>query len=131
VHTALLVWFNILPSHKKNQSSEGEKDRAQDHGGGIEKTVRILRHRIAVSKFKGSSATLERKDENPQSELHSNGCCSAILEVPFCLGPVDGKEGWRRGSMARVTKITSPVLDQGGPSKVFPPSFPPFSTNSR
>lgn len=64
VHTALLVWLNILPSHK-NHSFEGDEDHIQDHGEGIEKTIRIPGHRIAVSKLKGSSAALERRAKTP------------------------------------------------------------------
>jgi hypothetical protein len=83
------------PFLQKDHSFQGDEDDVQGHGEGIEKTIRIPRHRIAVSKFKWSAATLKRKGVNPQSELHSNGRCSVLLEVPFCLGPVYGKEGER------------------------------------
>ena len=91
-----ILHYSRMPSYppllQKDHCFQDNEDDAQDHGEGIEKTIRIPRLRISVSRFIWSSATVRRKGENPQSELHSNGCCSAILEVPFYLGPVDGKE---------------------------------------
>jgi hypothetical protein len=63
------------PLLQKDHCFQGNEDDVKDHGEGIEKTIRIPRLRVSVSRFIWSAATVRRKGEYPQSDLYSNGLC--------------------------------------------------------